>query len=103
MIVRYLRAALPALCLAPLLAGCGDLIADHWPHFAGGEPNGLPPRPGAPGYQQFIAHGQDVQNAPAVQNTPGVQKIPAGGQNPQAAPTAGSDAGQTQSPPYGRY
>jgi hypothetical protein len=46
-----------------------------WPHWAGGEPAGLPPRPGQPGYEQFIAHGQPVQNpadtAAAAQQAPG--------------------------------
>lgn len=45
-----------------------------WPHWAGGEPAGLPPRPGQPGYEEFIAHGQRGQNpadAPAAQQAPG--------------------------------
>jgi len=33
-------------------------VADHWPHWAGGLPNDAPPRPGAPGYEEFIAHKQ---------------------------------------------
>jgi hypothetical protein len=40
------------------LASCGSFVADHWPHWAGGLPDGVPPRPGAPGYAEFIAHGQ---------------------------------------------
>jgi hypothetical protein len=66
MIVKFLRAAVPVLCLGLMLASCADVVADHWPHFAGGEPNGLPPRPGEPGYQQFIAHGQASQNTGSV-------------------------------------
>src|SRR5579872_3728381 len=34
------------------------LVADHWPRWAGGMPDDVPPRPGAPGYDEFIAHGQ---------------------------------------------
>jgi hypothetical protein len=40
------------------LAGCGGFVADHWPHWAGGMPADVPPRPGSPGYAEFIAHGQ---------------------------------------------
>jgi len=40
------------------LASCGGFVADHWPHWAGGMPANVPPRPGAPGYADFIAHGQ---------------------------------------------
>jgi len=40
------------------LAGCGGFVADHWPHWAGGLPADVPPRPGAPGYEEFVAHGQ---------------------------------------------
>jgi hypothetical protein len=40
------------------LASCGGFVADHWPHWAGGLPDGVPPRPSAPGYAEFIAHGK---------------------------------------------
>lgn len=45
------------------LSACGGTVADMWPHWAGGEPAGLPPRPGQPGYEEFIAHGQPNQNS----------------------------------------
>jgi hypothetical protein len=77
MIVKRLRAAVPVLCLGLMLASCADFVADHWPHAAGGEPNGLPPRPGEPGYQQFIAHGQPDQNTGSVSGE--AQPPPAGG------------------------
>ncbi len=66
MIVKRLLAAQALLCLGLMLASCGNFVADHWPHFAGGEPNGLPPRRGDPGYQQFITHGQPDQNTGSV-------------------------------------
>ncbi|HZR63140.1 MAG TPA: hypothetical protein VFA80_19510 [Xanthobacteraceae bacterium] len=47
------------------LGACSNTVADMWPHWAGGEPAGLPPRPGQPGYEEFIAHGQPNQNAAA--------------------------------------
>jgi hypothetical protein len=59
------------VCLGPLLGSCGGAsengfsgyVADHWPHWAGGMPDDVPPRPGAPGYEEFIAHGQSDQDA----------------------------------------
>jgi hypothetical protein len=54
---RLLKAAI-VLGVELNLANCGGFVADHWPHWAGGLPDGVPPRPGAPGYAEFIAHGQ---------------------------------------------
>ena len=88
MIVKRLGAAVPVLCLALMLASCADFVADHWPHFAGGEPNGLPPRPGEPGYQQFIAHGQQNtgpvsgEAQPPAAGNPNAKTGGAGGQPP---------------------
>jgi hypothetical protein len=58
MIHNWLVKAAIMLGLALNLASCGGFVADHWPHWAGGTPEGVPPRPGAPGYAEFIAHGQ---------------------------------------------
>lgn len=66
MTVKRLAAAACVCCLGLVLGSCSELsdgVADHWPHFAGGEPDNLPPRPGAPGYNKFIAHGQPTQGA----------------------------------------
>jgi hypothetical protein len=49
------------LTLGPMLGSCSGFagsVADNWPHWAGGMPADVPPRPGAPGYNEFIAHGQ---------------------------------------------
>ncbi|MGA8614215.1 MAG: hypothetical protein WB760_21570 [Xanthobacteraceae bacterium] len=57
------------LCLALALGACSPFsgyLADSWPHWAGGEPSGLPPRPGTPGYAEYIAHGQPPQNPDAA-------------------------------------
>jgi len=75
-------AAAILLGLAPLLGSCGGAsengfsayVADHWPHWAGGMPADVPPRPGAPGYNEFIAHGQAGQNV----TTPAAPAAPAG-------------------------
>lgn len=46
-----------------------DYVADHWPRWAGGMPDDVPPRPGTPGYDEFIAHGQ-TNPAPAPAPAP---------------------------------
>jgi hypothetical protein len=53
------------LTLGPMLGSCSGFagnVADNWPRWAGGMPPDVPPRPGAPGYNEFIAHGQTVQD-----------------------------------------
>jgi hypothetical protein len=77
------------------LASCGGFVADHWPHWAGGLPADAPPRPGSPGYDEFIAHGQvkqvdqDAANPrqpqPAPQST-GIQPAPVAQRQPASAP-----------------
>lgn len=62
MIVKRIAAVSMALGLAAALGGCGGYIADRVPHWAGGLPADVPPRPGAPGYQEFIAHGEPTAN-----------------------------------------
>jgi hypothetical protein len=65
LMVRY--SILPAtLSMGLLLGSCSPFagfVSDHWPHWAGGMPDGVPPRPGAPGYNDFIAHGQAPKDA----------------------------------------
>jgi hypothetical protein len=58
MIPKRLSKTAILLGLGLNLASCGGFVADHWPHWAGGMPADVPPRPGAPGYADFIAHGQ---------------------------------------------
>ena len=57
-------------CLA--LGACASFsgyVADSWPTWAGGMPKDVPPRPGAPGYEEFISHqqaaGRPANPAPA--------------------------------------
>ena len=54
-------------CLA--LGACASFsgyVADSWPTWAGGMPKDVPPRPGAPGYEEFISHQQGNEaQAPA--------------------------------------
>ncbi len=93
-IVKRSLAAAVMLGVGAMLGSCAGAasedgfsayVADHWPHWAGGMPSDVPPRPGSPGYNQFIAHGQADQdvlpaassaNAPAVPVTPVFQTAP---------------------------
>lgn len=80
MMVKWLSVALMGLGLGLLLGSCGPVAgftADHWPHWAGGLPAGTPPRPGTPGYDDYVAHRQ-AETEPgkpaatnAVANAPG--------------------------------
>jgi hypothetical protein len=78
MMVKRLSVALMGLGLGLLLGSCGPVAgftADHWPHWAGGLPAGTPPRPGTPGYDDYVAHRQETEPpkpaaANAVANAP---------------------------------
>jgi len=69
--------ALTAVLLTGLALGaCSSVsgyVSDHWPTWAGGLPTDVPPRPGAPGYEEFISHQQAkdaAASAPASQAAP---------------------------------
>ncbi len=93
LVVTHLVATAVVVCAGLTLGSCGGAsedgfsayVADHWPHWAGGMPSDVPPRPGSPGYNQFIAHGQADQdvippasgaNASAVPVKPVFQTAP---------------------------
>lgn len=72
-VTGWRRIAAPAVVICASLAlgscagtpnedGFSAYVADHWPQWAGGMPDDVPPRPGAPGYRQFIAHGEAAQD-----------------------------------------
>jgi hypothetical protein len=85
MIVKRLSVALMGLCLAVNLGACSSVAgttSDLWPHWAGGEPKGLPPRPGTPGYDDYIAHRQAT----------GEPAQPAAANNQPAAPATAAAA-----------
>jgi len=68
MIGRWIPVLGVTLGFAAGLASCSSFsgyVADHWPHWAGGMPADVPPRPGAPGYTDFIAHGQGTPDTTA--------------------------------------
>jgi hypothetical protein len=101
MIIKRLLAASAVLSLAMMLSACGGYVADRWPHWAGGLPPDVPPRPGAPGYDDFIAHGEPAApNAPAA----GANAAPAvnGATGTVAAPNAAASAPQAKTPAKGR-
>ena len=53
-----------------LLASCSSMssfVADGLPEWAGGLPQGTPPRPGAPGYQAYLREISGDQPATATQ------------------------------------
>jgi len=71
---RLLRAAL-LLCVGLGAASCGPMRADHIPVWAGGEPAGVPPRPGSPGYEEYrqkLGRSQppDADKTPSRQTPP---------------------------------
>ncbi len=76
-VLRIARAAGLWLALGGLLAGCGSIntsltksMADNWPAWAGGMPPNMPPRPGAPGYDEYLT--QLKANAIVTEQTPAV-------------------------------
>ena len=98
-----------ALCVCLTLGACGSFsgfVADTWPTWAGGMPKDVPPRPGAPGYEEFIAHQQrqDVPpNTGAVPGAPGRardghrgSRYLSGHDRRRSAPSGCAAAGQRQ-------
>jgi cell division septation protein DedD len=104
MIVKRWIAAAVLLGFSPLLGSCGGgaeggfsgYVADHWPHWAGGMPDDVPPRPGAPGYDEFIAHGQVGQDS-TKSTSPGGQSVASAPVKPVFQTTP--PAAQRETPP----
>ena len=94
---RGLLAATALLGLGLALGSCSSVagsVADHWPYWAGGMPNDVPPRPGAPGYDEFIAHERaktDATMPAATAEKNEAQAAPSGNRPPndQAAVQGG--------------
>jgi len=89
-----------AVCLGILVGSCSSFsgyVADHWPHWAGGEPEDVPPRPGSPGYDEFIAHGQAGQASQTNKDATATAAAPTAGkaniqEAPMPAPAADNQA-----------
>ena len=108
-----MRALAPTivLLLGLALGSCGSVsgfVSDHWPAWAGGEPNGMPPRPGTPGYAEFMARQQGktvpatIQGTaaapPAVGATPVVENV-----NTQPVPPPAARVNDQGAVPGGLY
>jgi len=99
MIRKRLFTAAILLAIGLDLASCGGFVADHWPHWAGGLPADAPPRPGTPGYTEFVAHGQAK---PEVADTAAAPPPVAAAANPPAAAApAAAPLRQTPAAPTG--
>lgn len=113
---RLAPATLVCACLT--LGGCSSFsgyVSDHWPTWAGGLPSDIPPRPGEPGYAEFISHqeAKDQATAAAANKpgaTPAVAPAPTGAvaaplvaAGPAgAAPVAAGSANAQPAPPDAR-
>jgi hypothetical protein len=102
MIVNSFTAPALTLCVGLALGSCASVsggIADHWPHWAGGLPSDVPPRPGAPGYDEFIAHQRPMSDANPAATAAASNQTPAASvskPNLPAASTGARPQGDTQ-------
>jgi len=100
MILKRHALALLALSFGLFVGACAQVsgtISDAWPHWAGGEPANTPPRPGTPGYQDFIAHRQaattpEQQQSPNETGSATAQPAPAVTAAPAARPPSPAPA-----------
>ena len=100
-----------ALCVCLTLGACGSFsgfVSDTWPTWAGGMPKDVPPRPGAPGYEEFVAHRQRQDVPPNTGALPGAPPGTTGAAAPAAAagataavppPAVAPPAGSANAPP----
>lgn len=97
MIQRFFAPTL-GLLIGLALGSCAPFaatVSDHWPTWAGGMPKDVPPRPGAPGYDEFLRHQQGKDAAPAT--------APGGTANAQAAPRGAQPASNQELAQGGLY
>jgi len=100
-----LRTAVAALFVCLSVASCtsfSNYVSDRWPTWAGGMPKDVPPRPGDPGYAEFVAHGKATETPPpdanaALATTPVAATAPAA--PPAAAPPAPGSLNAPAPPP----
>jgi len=93
-LTRRRLALLGLLGVSLALGGCSSFagfVADTWPTWAGGMPKDVPPRPGAPGYEEFIAH-QRLDAAAGGAAAPGAAPVGTPG-------TTGTTPAATAAPP----
>jgi hypothetical protein len=78
--IKRIFAPTMVFLLGLALGSCAPLAAtvtDAWPTWAGGMPKDVPPRPGAPGYAEFMAH-QEGKDTPPAEAGPAAGAAPAG-------------------------
>jgi hypothetical protein len=95
MVQKRLITVATVLAIGLLVASCGGFVADHWPHWAGGLPADAPPRPGTPGYAEFVAHGQptpDTKSDAPQQPTATASAVQSGAQQAPVAPAPAAPA-----------
>ena len=102
MIQRFFAPTL-GLLIGLALGSCAPFaatVSDHWPTWAGGMPKDVPPRPGAPGYDEFLLHqqGKDVTSTAAPGENAGAHAAPPGVQTPSSQPA--KNQGSVQSGLY---
>jgi hypothetical protein len=103
---RMTRFFAPTLALLVCLAlgACSSFsgfVADSWPTWAGGMPKDVPPRPGAPGYEEFISHQQARDEAAAAAAATAAAGAPAGAQPGVAAAPVATPVAATAPPAAG--
>ncbi|MGB6283844.1 MAG: hypothetical protein WBG18_05410 [Xanthobacteraceae bacterium] len=99
---KWLITAATLLGFGLNLASCGSFVADHWPHWAGGLPADVPPRPGTPGYEAFVAHGQSRADAkPDAKQEPTATAAAVQSGAPQAPLAPAPAAPVSPAPPAG--
>lgn len=84
----FMLTAALGVCLT--LGACGTFsgfVSDNWPTWAGGMPKDVPPRPGAPGYEEFMAHQQQHEPAPNAAAVPVAASGTTGAVTAAAAPS----------------
>jgi hypothetical protein len=106
---RRLLVLTAALLLAASLGGCtsfSSAVTDAWPTWAGGMPKDVPPRPGAPGYDEFIAHQQqhdETAAAPGATSTVAAPGAAPGAYPPPGAPAPAAYPATTAAVPPSAY
>lgn len=83
---RRFTLLLAVLVASSCLAGCassGSNVGDLLPHWAGGEPADVPPRPGTPQYDAFMKERERRRLMPAAERD---KLPPIGSETAQPAP-----------------
>ena len=85
--IKQLFAPTIVLVTGLALGSCtsfSNTVSDTWPTWLGGMPKDVPPRPGAPGYDQFLVHqqGKDATTSAAPGSNASAPVAPSGVQAP---------------------